>query len=182
MLLSSKRAEKRSLISRFKRNKEGATAIEFAMLILPFSMITFAILETAVSFTAQEIISNSVDKLSRQVRTGQITAGDLTQAEFRDLICQDLEVLVSDGCPELEFDLKSYARFKDVPTSIPMVTKTELDTTGFTYALGGSSTINHLRVFYRWPIITDIMKGSLSTLDDSKTLLYASATWQNEPF
>ena len=173
---------KKSLLSRFRRDKKGATAIEFAILILPFSMITFAILETAVSFTAQEIISHSVDKVSRQLRTGQITAASLSKTEFRELICEDLEILVSDGCPELEFDLKSYAAFKDVPTDIPKATPTSIDTAGFAYSPGGSGTINHLRVFYRWPIITDIMKGSLSTLDGNKTLLFASATWQNETY
>ena len=167
---------------RMSKDENGATAIEFSILAIPFIMIVFAVLETSLSFTAQEVISNSVDKISRQIRTGQINATTTTKAQFRQLICDDIKLLVDDTCSELEFDLKSYASFAAVPKTIPMETTTKLNTTGFTYAPGGSESINHLRVFYRWPVITDIMKTHLAGLDDNKTLLFSSATWQNEPF
>ncbi len=169
-------------LRRFRRATEGATAIEFSILAIPFIMIVFAVLETSVSFTAQQMMSNTADKLARQIRTGQIDATTTTQVEFRQLICGEMSILVASNCPDLEFDLKSYASFSAVPTTIPMATSTSLDTTGFTYAPGGSGAINQLRIFYRWPVITDVMKKHLAGLDDGKTLLYASSTWQNEPF
>ncbi|MEM8541580.1 MAG: TadE/TadG family type IV pilus assembly protein [Pseudomonadota bacterium] len=178
----SKKRWLKSPIRRLGRDENGATAIEFSILAIPFIMIVFAVLETSLSFTAQEVISNSVDKISRQIRTGQIDATTTTSAQFRQLICDDIKLLVDDTCPELEFDLKSYASFAAVPKTIPMSSPTVLNTTGFTYAPGGSETINHLRVFYRWPVITDIMKQHLAGLEDNKTLLFSSATWQNEPF
>lgn len=174
--------QREPLLTRFSHDRRGATAIEFAMLAIPFVMITFAVLETSISFTAQQVMSNATDKVARQIRTGQIDPTTTNATQFRALICSELEVLVSTGCPELELDLKSYAKFSDVPKTIPMATPTSLKTTGFTYAPGGSGSINHLRVFYRWPVITDFMKSSLAGLDDGKTLLYSSATWQNEPF
>ncbi len=172
----------KSPFRRMGSNESGATAIEFSILALPFIMIVFAVLETALSFTAQEVISNSVDKLARQIRTGQIDATTTTSTQFRQLICDDIKLLVDDTCPELEFDLKSYSSFAAVPKTIPMSSPTVLDTTGFTYAPGGTGTINHLRVFYRWPVITDIMKQHMAGLEDGKTLLFSSSTWQNEPF
>ncbi|MEM5502848.1 TadE/TadG family type IV pilus assembly protein [Ahrensia kielensis] len=172
----------RTALSRFKHNKDGATAIEFGILAIPFILIVFAVLETSLSFTAQQVMANSVDQAARKVRTGQIDPKTTDEDQFRAMICHDLELLVSSGCPELEFDLKSYKKFSDVPTTIPMETPKKLDTSGFTYEPGGAGTINHLRVFYRWPVITDIMKSHLSGLEDGKTLLYSSSTWQNEPF
>ncbi len=41
---------------------------------------------------------------------------------------------------------------------------------------------NMLRVFYRWPVMTDIMRKSMSSLKDNKTLHFSMAVWQNEPF
>ncbi|WP_018688864.1 TadE/TadG family type IV pilus assembly protein [Ahrensia kielensis] len=172
----------RTALSRFKHNNDGATAIEFGILAIPFILIVFAVLETSLSFTAQQVMANSVDQAARKVRTGQIDPKTTNKDQFRAMICHDLELLVSSGCPELEFDLKSYKKFSDVPTTIPMETPKKLDTSGFTYEPGGAGTINHLRVFYRWPVITDIMKSHLSGLEDGKTLLYSSSTWQNEPF
>lgn len=169
-------------IAQFSRNRRGATAIEFAILAVPFIMLTFAILESTVSFTAQQVLSNATDKLARQIRTGQITLTNTTETEFRTLLCEEVSVIITSGCPGLEVDLKSYATFASVPTTIPRTPEGDIDTTGFTYNPGGNETINSLRVFYRWPIITDMMKASLSNMPDGNTLLYASATWKNEPF
>lgn len=167
---------------RFGRDNSGASALEFSILVIPFIMIMFATLETSLSFTSQQLMQNSVDKVARQVRTGQVKLATTDQAAFRALICEDLSLLVGNNCPEMEFDLKSYGSYSLVPTTIPFTPSKQLDTAGFTYNPGGSSTINHLRVFYRWPVITDFMKSKLSGLDDGKILLYASATWKNEPY
>lgn len=183
MRAASKAATSRTgLFSKFCRSRDGATAIEFAILALPFTMLCFAILETTVSFTAQQVISNATDKLARQVRTGQITLTNTTESQFRTKLCNEISIMVSSGCPGLEFDLESYTKFSDVPTSITMTAGGDIDSSGFTYDPGGKESINALRVFYKWPVMTDLMKASMAGLPDGKTLLYASATWQNEPF
>ena len=166
----------------FFRDIRGATAIEFAMLALPFALLTFAILETTVSFTAQQVLSNSADKISRQIRTGQLTLANTTEAQFRDKLCAEISIIVGGGCSGLAFDLENYASFADVPVKIDFTPDGDIDTTGFGYNPGGNGTINALRLFYRWPVMTDIMKSSMSNLPDGRTLLFASATWQNEQF
>jgi Flp pilus assembly protein TadG len=90
--------------------------------------------------------------------------------------------MVGTGCPQLEFDLDNYTSFAAVPKTIPRTPDGDIDTTGFTYNPGGNGTINSLRIFYRWPVMTDLMRSSLSNLPDDRTLLYATVTWQNEPF
>jgi len=39
-----------------------------------------------------------------------------------------------------------------------------------------------LRVFYKWPVMTDLMAKSMANLSGGRTLHFASVTWQNEPF
>jgi hypothetical protein len=58
----------------------------------------------------------------------------------------------------------------------------DLDTSGFAVTPGPSMTKNMLRVFYKWPVMTDFMRKSMSNLKDGKTLHFATVTWQNEPF
>lgn len=166
----------------FRRDRRGATAIEFAMLALPFALLSFAIVETAISFTAQQVISNATDKIAREIRTGQMTTANTTKEQFRDRICADISMIVGSGCTELEFDLQTYSDFADVPRNIPLSPDGDLDTTGFRYESGAEETINNLRIFYRWPVLTDVMKPHLSNLPDDKRLLFSTATWQNEPF
>jgi len=169
---------------RFARNADGAVAIEFAALIIPFCLLVFAVLESCISFAAQQVLSNATDDVARQFRTGQIRQADLDTDPFlvSRTICAKLEILVASGCPELEIDLKSYATFKEAADKRIAFKNNDIDTTGFSIVPGPSGSKNQLRVFYRWPVMTDFMRKSMSNLRNGKTLLYATVTWQNEPF
>ncbi|MCO5146234.1 MAG: pilus assembly protein [Aquamicrobium sp.] len=169
---------------RFAGNADGAVAIEFAALIIPFCLLVFAILESCISFAAQQVLSNATDDVARQFRTGQIRQADLESDPFlvRNQICGKLEMLVASGCPELEVDLKSYVTFKEAADKRIAFKNNDIDTEGFDIVPGPSGSKNQLRVFYRWPVMTDFMRKSMSNLRDGKTLLYATVTWQNEPF
>ncbi len=163
-------------------DRRGATAIEFGILAIPFILLVFAVLETSVSFTAEQVMANATDKLARKIRTGEIKPSGTDKAAFRALICKDIEIFVPAGCPNLHFDLQNYAKFTDVPKAIPFSEPGVIDVSGFKYTPGGAGTINNLRVIYEWPVITDIMKSKMAGLKDGKILLYTSTTWQNEPF
>jgi hypothetical protein len=58
----------------------------------------------------------------------------------------------------------------------------EIDTQDIAFEPGLSLSKNMLRVLYPWPVMTDLMRERLSNLKGHKTLLFATATWQNEPF
>lgn len=182
---SSARQEKirgKGLFSRFKKDKSGSVAIEFSMLAIPFAMLVFAIIEVCVSFTEQQVMANVTDDVARQMRTGQMKTADATPAAVRAKICNALQFMAPSGCPGLEIDLKEYPNYAAVPTTIPYTGTGDINTSGFTTVLGGASTINHLRVFYRWPVITDLMSSYLSSLPGKKMLLYSSSTWRVEPY
>jgi Flp pilus assembly protein TadG len=179
-------AFRRILLSRFLRDRGGATAIEFMMLSLPFSVLVFAILESCISFAGQQILANATDSVARQLRTGQLKESEMTETKLKELICDQLEVIVASGCPGLEVDLRNVATFEEAAAFRIKLTgsgdEKDIDTSGFIVDPGESQTKNMLRVFYRWPVVTDFMRLSLSNLKDGKTLLFATATWQNEPF
>jgi Flp pilus assembly protein TadG len=173
----------RDRFGRFARNRDGATAIEFVALALPFSMLVFAILESCISFAAQEVLTNATDDIARQLRTGQLRAADVTETSLKKMICDRLDIIVAQGCPDLLVDLREFPTFADAATvKIKLTADRDIDTTGFDVKPGKAMTKNMLRVFYKWPVITDFMRKAMSNLKDSKTLHFASVTWQNEPF
>ena len=182
---------RRGLLSRFIRDSNGSTAIEFTALAIPFSLLVFAILESCISFAGQQVMANATDDVARRIRTGQIRPADLdSPAKLEQLICDRLEIIVADGCPGLEVDLREYtsfaeaasAKFKITDGDIVLTKNGTVDPTGFIVDPGPSMSKNMLRVFYRWPVMTDFMRTRMSNLDDGKTLHFATATWQNEPF
>jgi Flp pilus assembly protein TadG len=180
---------RRSILSRFVRDRSGATAIEFTILAIPFSLLVFAILESCISFAGQQVMSNVADDIARQLRTGQIKASDptFTHDSLRNKICEKLEIMVADGCIGLNVDLRSFDTFEEAAAlRIEFLGSSKDDRTlapsNFTFKPGPSLSKNVLRVFYEWPVITDFMRASMSNLKGGKTLHFATVTWQNEPF
>lgn len=189
--VASKAPKRPGLISRFFRNRSGATAIEFSVLALPFAALTFAILESCISFTGQQLLASATDDVARQFRTGQLKKDkSLTQERLKTMICERIEVIVSQGCPGLAVDLRTYTSFADAATTgfkivdkkIVLTKNGTADTKGYEVNPGGATSINMLRVFYAWPVMTDFMRSAMSNLEGGKTLHFAATIWQNEPF
>ncbi len=173
---------RKTLLARFRRDRRGSVAVEYAILALPFFLLVFAIIETGVRFTAQQLLANTTDTIARQFRTGQLVAEELAAGQVRGIICKKIEIIVATGCPDLFVDLQHYDRFSDVPTTLPLKADGDVNDSGFKIDPGSKLTINQLRVFYRWPLMTDVMRGRLSSMPNGKTLLYSTVTWQNEPY
>ena len=91
--------------------------------------------------------------------------------------------MVAQGCPDLVVDLREFPTFAAAAAvKFKLTSDKDIDTTGFDVKPGKSMSKNMLRVFYRWPVMTDFMSKSMSNLKGGKTLHYAAITWQNEPF
>ena len=170
------------LLKRFIKDERGSNAIEFVLLIFPFVLMMFAIIETGLSFATQQVMSNATDDLARSLRVGEILPADVSQSSVKAAICDEIKILVASGCPGLYIDLKTYATFSMVPLDIPRTGSGDLNTAGFAIAPGGASLKNQIRVFYKWPIYADFMRKYLADLPGGYTLLYSTLTWQNEGY
>lgn len=170
------------LPARFFANRRGTVAIEFAMIALPFFFMVFSIVEVSLSFTAQQVMANATDDIARQLRTGQLRPADVAGNQLKQRICARL-LMPETGCPNLVVDLRSHTSFASIPLAVPVTAGGDVNTSGFRNTPGGASTINQLRVFYRWPILTDFMRDRIDSIDGTgRTLLFSSTTWRNEPY
>lgn len=173
----------RGFFRRFARNRRGSVAVEFTLLSIPFAMLVFAILESCISFAGQQLLANITDDVAREIRTGQLKPGVISEESLKNKICERLEILVAEDCPGLEVDLREFPTFAAASAvRIKLTADRDLDTSDFGVSPGLSMSKNMLRVFYKWPVITDFMSKMISNLKGGKTLLFATVTWQNEPF
>lgn len=184
------------------RSRDGAAAIEFALLAIPYFLVIFAILETFIAFAAEELVSNAVDTMSRRMRTGQITYNlgrttDMSRTQFRQAFCNEISILISCSTSEaatpskLYVDVQTFATLSAIPTTIPKVSSdryADINTAAFKYAPGGAGTINMLRAYYRWEIITDLVRPYITTIRPSdgsmptQYLIIATSAFQNEQY
>lgn len=187
---------------RFLKSRDGAAAIEFAFLSLPYFLIVIAILETFLAFTGEQVIANATDTFGRKLRTGRITYNmgrttDMTKAQFRQAFCTEISILIRCSSTEvatpakLYLDVRSFSAFTAIPKTIPRVSAAkyaDLDTSQFQYAPGGPGTINMLRAYYRWQIMTDLVRPYLTTIRPSgggmpkDFLIVSTAAYQNERY
>ncbi|AHF86456.1 pilus assembly protein TadG [Rhizobium leguminosarum bv. trifolii WSM1689] len=184
------------------RSRDGAAAIEFALLAIPYFLVIFAILETFVAFAAEELVSNAVDAMSRRMRTGQITYNlgrttDMNQAQFRQAFCDEISILIRCSATEvatpskLYLDVQTFSTFSAIPTTIPKLSTdkyADINPAAFKYTPGGAGTINMLRAYYRWEIITDLVRPYITTIRPSggsmpsQYLIVGTAAFQNEQY
>lgn len=155
---------------RIMRSRDGAAAIEFALLAIPYFMIVFAIIETFIAYTGQQLVANAVDTMGRKIRTGQITASNTKEIPFRRAFCDEISILIR--CSEAEIttpnklrlDVRSFANFADIPLEIPVGADGDLDPSGFAYAPGPAKSVNIVRAYYHWDIIVDLIRPYISNV------------------
>ncbi|MDB5523621.1 MAG: pilus assembly protein TadG [Rhizobium sp.] len=197
------RTDKRwTLLSRFRKSRDGAAAIEFALLAIPFLMLIFATFETFLAFTGEQLMANAVDTMSRKIRTGEITFGlgkptDMTESEFREAFCAEIAILRMCSSTEaatpakLYLDVRQFTTFADMPKDIPRLSSaatSDLDTSEFAYAPGGPETKNMVRAYYRWQVMTDLVRPYLTNIRPANKiiptdyLIVSTSAFQNEKY
>lgn len=168
------------LISRFRRETRGATAIEFAVVAVPFFLTTFATIDNAVLYVAQQTLENAVLETSRLVRTGRIAQEDMDEIEFRARICDMVDVMLACDA-RLEMDLRVFGAFAGL--AAPDATDGAGDwNPQLTFDPGEAGDIILYRVFYEWQMLTPIVSQMVTGEPDGTIILTASAAFRNEPF
>ena len=175
----------RSLLGRFRRNRDGSTAVEFAMVGIPFFMLIFGILEIGIVFLAMQMMDNAVQDTAHLIKTGQAQTDGISKAEFKEAVCAGLPGFMSGGagCERLYVDVQKFNTFADinnVNTTIVNGDGEINDDTG--YDVGNSGEIVLVRAYYAWPMITNVIKESFADLADGSRLLMSAAAFRNEPF
>lgn len=197
----ARRRPVKGLLRRLLRRRDGTAAIEFAILSLPFFMIVFASVETFVAFSAEQLLASATDAMARKIRTGEITFNqgkttDMTERQFRAAFCNEISILMTCSPGEVNtpsklfIDVRSFGKFVDIPNSLPRVSTdlyADLDTRAFKFAPGGKKTINIVRAYYRWDVLTDLVRPYISNVrsaDGSKQtyLMVATTMIQNEDY
>jgi len=168
------------LARRFVRDQKGATAVEFALVALPFLALLFAILETALVFFAGQTLETAAAEASRLIMTGQAQTASYSQQDFKKAVCDRIYGLF-DCTNGVYVDVKQYSNFSSVNNTAP-VTNGNFDTTKMTYVPGGPGCIEVVTLYYQWPIYVSLLGTGLSNLNGNYRLLVATAVFRNEPY
>lgn len=179
----------RRLIKRFRRSESGVAAVEFGFAAVPFFMLVFAIIETALMFWTNEVLEESLSQASRSLLTGQATkrytsSNPATNAQaFRNDICAVAPMGLID-CSKLYVDVKVYANFADASGGMTNpVSNGKLDTSGFSYTQPQPQQIVVARAVLDYRLfLTAWASEKLANLEPGHRALIATTAFRAEPF
>jgi Flp pilus assembly pilin Flp len=184
--LSSLLRRGRRLRRRYKDDTDGATAVEFAIVAVPFLGLIFGILELALVFFTTSVLTQSISDTGRLVRVGAFQ-GCGTVKEFKALICDGMQNLMNCEA-NLRVDLITGASFQSVSLADPGLSGLDPDDEDKeiddgTYVDTGPGAPVVLQASFYYPLALPNFMTRLETIPNSQRhVIMATTAFRNEPF
>lgn len=178
--MTSHKPFKPSILRRFRRNRRGSAAVEFALVAPIFFGLLFAIMELAMVFFASQVLETVTQDSARMIMTGQAQSASYTQAQFKNLVCSKITVMF-DCVNGISIDVQSYSAFTSVNVTDP-IDNTKQFVPPNNYLPGGPGDVVVVRLFYKWPLFVTGLGFNVANLSSKERLLTATAAFQNEPY
>lgn len=169
---------------RFARARRGAAAVEFALVLMPFFLLTFGLAEIAMIGFAQTSLDFAVSETARQIRTGQAQMNGVTEAQIRSQLCSELNNFIVMGCDgNLYLDVRRFDSFADADNNgMAPIQNNAFNEAGMGYQPGQPSDIVVVRAYYRWHIITPMFEPVFQNISGGERILVSTMMFRNEPF
>lgn len=188
----------RRLLKRFRKDSQGVTAVEFAMIAVPFLSLLFVIFESALVFFTQQGLEAATADAARVILTGQTLTGTTPQGAstaltssdaFRSQVMCKLKSLPSFiDCSKLIIDVRNQSGFAGTNLGSSFYTGATV------FQTGGANCVVVMRVVYPMPVyLSFLTSNGLVTTGINRTgqvnygggwthMLLATQVFRNEPF
>jgi Flp pilus assembly pilin Flp len=181
----------------FGRNTSGTTAIEFALLGIPFAALLFGIIELAMVFFIGSTSEHAMAEVAREIRTGEFQTSGGTRDSLHTAICAQMHGI--GNCDNLRVDVISAntGKFTDlnVPPPLPSPppctgTPSQIKTCegtppavpGNTYDTTGGGDVVIVRVQYFHPLAVPSALTGLANARGNVRVITSTTAFRNEPF
>lgn len=166
--------------------EEGATAVEFAMLAMPFFALLFGIIELSIVFFVGSNVQNATFEASRQIRVGAFSGNE---NQFKNIICREMNPGKKNSelgaCRQkLSIKVKTMSDFSQATAFAPPPAAPDPNAPpppNFTASAGGETVI--VTASYRFPLTLPGNLTGLSNVNNGNFRdIKAVVAFRNEPF
>lgn len=176
----------------FRRGKEGATAVEFALVAAPFFFAILATMEVAMVMWEGQVLEKAVAQASRRLYTGEFqtdsdnsklwssgTENDRKklQDKLRESICTDMAGFVS--CEQIGVDVRPLATYSSTGLASPIVDG-KYDTSSYGYNDVGPRQIGLVTASFEYKAFFPPI--AIGNLANGNRLIMATAAFTTEPY
>ena len=175
-----------SALSGFRREKSGATALEFALVAGPFLFALLATMEVAMVLWSNEVLEKAVATASRKIYTGEFQSDSanatLTSSQLRtkltNMICDDASVLIK--CTDIYVDVRDFSSFSGATAPNPVNGSKVFDASGFGYKPIAAKQIGLVTAAFEYK--TFFPPIAMGTLANGNRAIVATAVFRTEPY
>jgi Flp pilus assembly protein TadG len=177
----------------FRNEQSGTTAMEFGLVITPFLMMIFAVINSAMYFFTVNSLDRGVEDTARQIRTGEFRVGGangqpMKVGEFRDKICANAKNGGgSIDCSKLNILVKNNGTtwvglaVDNCQTAGNLTQSTGAPTDALSTYVGSKEAVVMVTACYLWELPQYLPLLKLSNFGNS-LLIQSSTTFKAEPY
>jgi Flp pilus assembly protein TadG len=169
---------KRSLL----KDENGATAVEFGMVAMPFLLFILGIMGIGLYYLAVISLEYSVESAARKIRTGEAEKSALTVGGFKNLICASA---IGIDCSKVTVIIRNAKTWAGINPPACVTNGSQTGSSGnagdaVSDYSGSASEVVLVTACYRWPLADsfEFMKFSGS----GPTIIQAATAFKNEPY
>lgn len=175
---------------RFERSKDGATAVEFALVSAPFFGLLAIILQTSLMFWAARNLDDALQRAGRTIYTGQFQKANPGQVDAQALLAKmkaamcGTSVATVFDCSTLKLDIAQSTSFASgsTPTALDPSTKDWREGFGSNYSCAKPGTIVVFTAAVKYRVVFSFMYVGSPGFSDGSRLIQSTAVFRTEPY
>ena len=171
-------------LRRFGRARRGAAAVEFALVVVPFFLLTFGLAEVSMLGFAQTSLDFAVAETARHIRTGEDQLANRSYTDIQNDLCNQVNNFVVLSCNgNLYLDVQRFASFVDAANGqTNPVQNNQFQTGAFGYNPGQPSDVVVVRAYYRWQVMTPLFQPIFQNISGGQRILVSTMMFRDEPY
>ncbi|MFN3961137.1 MAG: TadE/TadG family type IV pilus assembly protein [Parvularculaceae bacterium] len=164
--------------------RDGAAAVEFALVVPVFLALTFAIIEAGYLYFVESAVEAANAKAARLIRTGQAQTTGLSREAFFKEICDVVDIF-GDCTAQLTVDVSRFSSFSALAAdlSAPVCRDADPDAVkAIPYDAGAARDIVRVRVCYLHKSVAPGVGLTLEKTNAGALRMISTSIFRNEPF
>ena len=174
----------RRALRRFQVRQDGATAVEFAMVGMPFLALVCALFEAGLLLLSQQTLDSALDYAARAVFTGAFQEGyDGTPAadRLRKAVCSQVTTF---SCADVLIDVATASSFtaRSVPSPYDAATKSVAAGFGKTFQCPSGNDVVTVRAAIVVPRYFGFLDPGALAIGTTARLVVSTVIFRAEPY
>jgi Flp pilus assembly protein TadG len=178
-------------IRALRDDQAGFTAVEFAMVAMPFLMLLFGIISVSLFYFTNFTMENAVWQAARGIRTGQFQQGEGAYSglktnedrkkAFKQALCAKAPGYID--CNKVVVLVQSNSTgFSSITQPVCATDGTMVDQSQAEFNPGGASSVVLITACYPWDFGGRLPFFALNNMKDGSLLIQASVAFRTEPY